>query len=330
MPPLANLSALTLSTMPTALADVGTILTAISLAILLPTIVAVVVLILLLIFVVRVLRTLARLRRESERGRHVSAAETGPNPLTNFNRNGVPSDPLNVRVTATGAQLATAFAAAGWYRADEIALITSIRITVDTILKRKYASAPVSNLYLYGRPQDYAFERPGSSVRERDHVRFWDTGEKARGGRTEWIGGATKDIAVELSPTTHLPTHRIAPDVDAERAQIVRDLGASGWVVAQQWGPGWGHPVEMKNAMADPWHSDGRVAELTLANVPVLAPISENVRGPLGAGIAHAVARIFRWRLPRAGRQRAREQRREEAERARAKAGVSAKTSDSE
>jgi hypothetical protein len=325
MPPLADLSA---SIIPAvhALGDLGTILTAISLVILLPTIAAIIIFILLLIFVIRVLRTLARLRLTSERGRHVSAAETGPNPLTNFSRNGMPSDPLNVRITATGGQLATAFAAASWYRADEIALITSIRITVDAILKRKYASAPVSNLYLYGRSQDYAFERPGSSVRQRDHVRFWDTGQKATDGREVWIGGATKDIAVELSPTTHLPTHRIAADVDDERAQMVSDLTESGWVVAQEWGPGWGHPVEMKNAMADPWHSDGRIAELTLADAPVLAPLTGNVRGPLGAGIIHATAQLFRWRLPKAGRQRARDQRKAEQ----AKSGVNATKSDSQ
>ncbi len=337
MAPLAVLSALTSPAIPALLAipigDVGTILTAVSLAILLPTIVAIVVFILLLIFVIRVLRTLVRLIRASERGRRISAAETPANPLTNFNRNGVPSDPLNVRIIATGAQLAAAFAAAGWYRADEIALITSIRITIDAIFKRKYPSAPVSNLYLYGRHQDYAFERPGSSVRERDHVRFWDTGQAASDGRPTWIGGATKDIAVELSRTTHLPTHRIAPDVDAEREQLVHDLTDSGWVVAQDWEPGWGQPIEMKNAMDDPWHTDGRIAELTLANVPVLVPLVDNVRSPLGARLAHAGARALRWLLPKAGRQRAREQRKAErakkAESVRAKADVSATKSDS-
>ncbi len=338
MPPLAVLSAFALPAILAShvilaliAADLGTILTAVSLAILLPTIVAIIVLIVLLIFVIRVLRTLVRLIRASERGRRVSAAETGPNPLTNFNRNGVPSDPLNLRVTASGPQLATAFAAAGWYRADEIALITSIRITIDAILKRKYPSAPVSNLYLYGRHQDYAFERPGSSVRQRDHVRFWNTGQTAPDGRSVWIGGATKDIAVEFSPTTHLPTHRIAANVDAERAQVVHDLSDSGWVVEQDWSPGWGHPVEMKNAMDDPWHSDGRIVELKLADVPVLAPLTENVRSPLGAGIVRAGARLFRWRLPKAGRLRAREQRKaERAKKAeRAGAGVSATKSDS-
>ena len=74
------------------------------------------------------------------------------------------------------ASLAASFAAAGWYRADEIDLVTSLRISVDSVFGRKYSTAPVSNLYLYGRKEDYAFERPGKNVRQRDHVRFWNTG----------------------------------------------------------------------------------------------------------------------------------------------------------
>lgn len=282
-------------------------------------------LILLLLFIARVLGTLRRLLESSRPGRRISAERSGPHPLTNFSRSGVPSDPLNVKIVATPGQLATAFTAAGWYRADEIALITSIRISVDAILRRKYPSAPVSNLYLFGRHQDYAFERPGSSVRERDHIRLWDSGERAKDGRPIWLGGATRDIAIELSPTTRLPTHRIAPDVDEERAQVIRDLTESGWVVGQDWDPGWGQPIEMKNAMNDPWRTDGRVAILTLANVPVLAPIAQNVRSPLGGEIARAAGRLLRWRLPRAGRLRARQQRQTERERA----AVSAKKRDS-
>ena len=102
-------------------------------------------------------------------------ASQDPLPLTSFRRNGVPGDPLNVRVVATEAQLGAAFANAGWYRADEITLITTLRISIDSLLARKYSTAPVSNLYLFGRRQDIAFEQPGSSVRERDHVRFWKT-----------------------------------------------------------------------------------------------------------------------------------------------------------
>lgn len=269
--------------------------------------VAVVIVLLLLAFLIRVLLNVRMVRAAGAEGRRVSAEQSGDHPLTNFTRAGLPSDPLNIRVVGTAGQLATAFAAAGWYRADEIDFVTSYRISVDAIFGRKYATAPVSNLYLFGRRQDFAFERPGSSVRERDHVRFWKAAEPAKDGRPLWLGGATKDIAVEISKVSHLPTHRIAPDTDAERAVVMNDLIATGWVVAETWAPGFGQPTQTKNALGDSYFTDGRVAVLTLADVPVLAPIATQVRGPIAGGAAKALSRLTRWRLPQSGRSRARE-----------------------
>lgn len=269
--------------------------------------VAVVIVLLLLAFLIRVLLNVRMVRAAGAEGRRVSAERSGDHPLTNFTRAGLPSDPLNIRVVGTAGQLATAFAAAGWYRADEIDFVTSYRISVDAIFGRKYATAPVSNLYLFGRRQDFAFERPGSSVRERDHVRFWKAAEPAKDGRPLWLGGATKDIAVEISKVSHLPTHRIAPDTDAERAVVMNDLIATGWVVAETWAPGFGQPTQTKNALGDSYFTDGRVAVLTLADVPVLAPIATQVRGPIAGGAAKALSRLTRWRLPQSGRSRARE-----------------------
>ena len=268
-----------------------------------------VLILLLLVGFVRVILGARAIHRASAQGRRISAEQSGAHPLTNFTRDGLPSDPLNVKIRATAGQLALAFLAAGWYRADEIDFITSLRIIIDSIFKRKYPTAPMSNLYLYGRRQDYAFERPGSSVRERDHVRFWDTGQRGRDGRTIWIGGATRDCAVELSHTNFLPTHKIAPDVDDERAVVVRDLTGTGWVIEEEWEPGFGKPTEATNGGGDPYHTDGEVAALELANVAVLSPLATNVRGTVGGQIGRAVARAMRWRLPKRGRDRAKRQR---------------------
>jgi LssY C-terminus len=272
------------------------------------------VLIVLVIFTVRVALGARRIHRASAEGRRISAAETGPHPVTNYTRNGVASDPLNVKIIATDVQMATAFATAGWYRADEIDSVTSLRITFDAILGRKYASAPVSNLYLYGRRQDYAFEHPGRSVRERDHVRFWDTGQRDANGRPTWIGGATRDCAVEISKVSHLPTHKIAPDVDTERGIVAHDLIGTGWVVEEDWEPGFGKPTQTHNAMEDPYYTDGQVAVLTLANVPSLLPLATQVRGRLSARIIRRLSRAGRWRLPKSGRSRAKAQKHRERE----------------
>jgi hypothetical protein len=287
-------------------------LSTIPLPVLIGAAIALVLLIVLLAFTLVVIRGARRIHAASARGRLISAERSGTHPLTNFTRDGVPSDPINVKIISTAGQLGTAFAAAGWYRADEIDFVTSLRISIDAVLKRKYATAPVSNLYLFGRRQDYAFERPGASVRERDHVRFWDTGQRFKDGRAIWIGGATRDSAVEISPVTHLPTHRIAPEVDAERGVVANDLIGTGWVVERAWEPGFGKPTETQNAMKDPYFTDGRIAVLELANVPVL-PIATQVRGPLIAGATKIVAKGLRWRLPKRGRERAKQQRRRQS-----------------
>jgi hypothetical protein len=249
-----------------------------------------------------------RVRELTRAGREASAAaaaEQGSNPVTSFNRDGVASDPINVKIAATSGQLAAAFAAAGWYRADEIDFITSFRISYDSIFGRKYATAPVSNLYLYGRKEDYAFERPGSSVRERDHVRFWNTGSRNEDGRNIWVGGATRDIKVEISPVTHLPTHKISSNVDAERETVLEGLVRSGWVIGEGWEANFGKQTEQRNSLGDTYYTDGRRIVLTLANVLVFSPLATQVRGPALASAAQTFSRAVRWTLPKEGRERA-------------------------
>lgn len=253
----------------------------------------------------RLFSVMRRLRRASQRGREISARPPASgSPLTTFNREGHPGDPVNVEITGSSGQLGASFVAAGWYRADEIDLVTSIRISVDSVLGRKYSTAPMSNLYLFGRKQDYAFERPGKNVRERDHIRFWNTGRAADDGRPVWIGSATRDVKVELSRTNHLPTHGISPDLDAERQLVISELAQTGYIIAEHTRPGFGQETRGVNGGGDPYFTDGMVAQLVLADVWT-QPLATQVRGPLGARIAQAAERIARGRLPKAGLDRA-------------------------
>ena len=252
-----------------------------------------------------VIRTMRRVYELTRRGRQASAAaagQQGSNPITSFNRDGAASDPINVKIVATSGQLAAAFGAGGWYRADEIDFITSVRISYDSVFGRKYATAPVSNLYLYGRKEDFAFERPGKSVRERDHARFWNTGSTSSDGRTVWVGGATRDIKVEISKVTHLPTHKISSNVDSERQTVIDDLANSGWVIDEGWEANFGKQTEQRNSLGDVYFTDGRRVVLTLANIFVFAPITTRVRGRFAARLAQVSGRVLRWRLPKAGR----------------------------
>ncbi len=263
------------------------------------------VLLALLIFVVRVARILAARRAADKKSEQLSVVAKDTLPLVCFFRDGTKGDPLNLRIIATSAQLGAAFTEAGWFRADEITLFTSMRIARDSLLDRRYTTAPMSNLFLYGRRQDYGFQKPGRSARERDHVRFWDTGLRGPDGRTLWLGAATKDVDIEISPRTHLPTHKIAPNVDDERDLVVEDLAKAGWVLEQNYVRAMDGPVVGENAYGDAYVTDGMVAVLVLANVPVLLPFADDVRGP-ALGAARRLSPVLRGRLPRRALERAR------------------------
>lgn len=178
---------------------------------------------------------------------------------------GHPGDPINIALVGDEAQVIRAMAAAGWHAADPITFDSSLRIAVDSLLSRPDDEAPVSNLFLFGRRQDLAFEQPvPGGPRHRHHVRFWKW-DALYEGRPVWFGAATYDERVGLSYTTGQVTHHIGPDVDAERDLIVAQLRARGLAQAVQWKREFHLQREGRNGGGDSWRTDGRLAIVLLA-----------------------------------------------------------------
>jgi LssY C-terminus len=174
--------------------------------------------------------------------------------------NDIPGDPLNIALVGVEADLSTAMLAAGWHPADRLSLESCLRIAGDTVLRREYDDAPVSNLFVWGRKQDLAFEQPvGHDPRQRHHVRFWRSTKLDAQGRPLWIGGATFDRKVGLSHTTGQITHHISPDVDAERDKLLNDLQHAGKIDSVAWLDGFHQQQTGKNGGGDPYHTDGRL-----------------------------------------------------------------------
>jgi LssY-like putative type I secretion system component LssY len=190
-------------------------------------------------------------------------------PLTRVDRvtktgDGHPGDPINIGLAGDEADLVRAMKAAGWYPANPITVASSVRIAADTVLRRPDDDAPVSNLFLFGRKQDFAFEQPmPGGPGKRHHVRFWRWDELYQ-DRPAWFGAATFDKSVGLSHTTGQVTHHIAPDVDAERDRLVAELQQAGVVQSVEWMDGFHAELQGKNGGGDPWHTDGRLAIVTL------------------------------------------------------------------
>jgi hypothetical protein len=189
---------------------------------------------------------------------HPALARAPRHTMTKQGRQG---DPVNIAFIGTEEELHRTLSQARWYAADPITLTTSIRIAADVVLRKPYPHAPVSDLYLWGRREDAAFEQPvGNSPKQRHHVRFWRSAEVDANNEPLWLGAATFDERVELSHTTGRITHKIAADVDKERNKIVLDAHRSGVLDGYYWVDRFHRDREGKNGGGDPYFTDGRLA----------------------------------------------------------------------
>lgn len=169
-----------------------------------------------------------------------------------------PGDPLNVALIGSEAELQQIMKAAGWFPAQALGLKSDLKIAVDTVLSRADDEAPVSNLYLFGRKEDLAFEQPvGNNPRHRHHVRFWKTDRLSPSGKPEWVGSAVYDRRVGLSRTTGQITHVTAADVDAERDYLFDCLKKTGELTDNYVVADFHQKREGRNGGGDPWHTDG-------------------------------------------------------------------------
>jgi hypothetical protein len=219
-------------------------------------------------YVVGAYLILPRLWKHHQR-RH---AVFGDSPRVTHTASDIPGDPLNIGLAGTEEEVLRAMTAAGWDPADPLTFRSSARIVVDTVLRRPDDKAPVSNLYLFERKEDLAFEKPvGGSPKERHHVRFWHM-NKTYDDRPAWIGSAAYDVRVELSRTTGQVTHHISPNVDTERDLLVADLTKA--IAAQvRWLDGFHTQLRGRNGGGDLWQTDGRLAIVVL-------PLSQIARSP--------------------------------------------------
>jgi hypothetical protein len=177
-------------------------------------------------------------------------------------KNGIPGDPLNVALIGDETDVKKIMLAAKWYPADPLTLRSCLKIAADTVMSRTYDDAPVSNLFLFGRKEDLAFEEPvGDNPRKRHHVRFWRSEKIDADGRPVWMGSATYDERVGLSHTTGQITHHIAADVDAERDHLFGELEKTGDLSESIVISNFHKILQGKNGGGDPWHTDGSLYE---------------------------------------------------------------------
>lgn len=196
-------------------------------------------------------------------------------PRITHTASGVAGDPLNIIVVGSQQQMTQSFEQARWLVPDPITPQTSARIAADSLAHRRYPTAPVSNLYVFGRVQDLAFEKPTNDVQNRGHIRLWETSTRI-GSQPVWVGQASYDHGIELSGSNGLPTHHIAPPVDLERDVVGADLEHTGLVVTESSGAFTPPIFVAHNGGGDYYASDGDVLVITYTHAPL--PLTQSSR----------------------------------------------------
>ena len=192
------------------------------------------------------------------------------------NAQGIAGDPINFALVGDSAELLCAFRSAGWTLADSVTLRSGLKIAGSVALRKPDPAAPVSALYYDGRVEDIAFERPdGLSAARRHHIRLWRLGNEKIDGRPLWFASASYDRGVGLSHFTLQVTHRIAADLDAERAFVGEALVKAGAIRSLFQIQGIGPTFHGKNAGGDPFYTDGEILVGLLAPDCALRPGAE-------------------------------------------------------
>src|ERR1035437_8845977 len=70
----------------------------------------------------------------------------------------VAGDPVNIGIEGSQAAILAAFKRIGWVQADPLSPRSDLKMAEAAALSRAYPTAPVSNLYLFGRAEDFAVE----------------------------------------------------------------------------------------------------------------------------------------------------------------------------
>jgi hypothetical protein len=134
-------------------------------------------------------------------------------------------DPVNLVVIGTPAEVYTAFIRAGWDETETITGSTSWKTMQSFISGGEYRYSPVSGLYVFGRPQDVAFQKARDNIHERNHLRLWMSPVTYE-GLPVWLGQISRDIGVRFTKKT-ITTHKIDPDTDETREFLLEDLAYS-------------------------------------------------------------------------------------------------------
>jgi hypothetical protein len=162
--------------------------------------------------------------------------------------------------------LISVFTTVGWVRVDANVKSTVLFGAIASFEKESYLTMPMSQLYLFGRPQNYgrAHAEPVKVVESCHHLRIWKAPFNVK-GQMLWVGAATHDIGFECDQRNNGLTHKRDPDIDLERDYVEKTLSSTGLVTEVTHFLLKDPMQEAKTATGGSFHSNGQVLVLNLA-----------------------------------------------------------------
>lgn len=181
-------------------------------------------------------------------------------------------DPLNLVIVGDKGSFALTFGRQGWNVTEVLTFGNVFKLIGGFLFRRTWETSPVSPLYVFGRPQDFALQKARGTIHERNHLRLWLAPFTCE-GRPVLVGQISRDIGLRF--TFKAPgwvTHKIDPEVDEARNYITQEMLTSGSVEQVGWieGVGEASPEEpRRNLTGDPYYTDGLRVVLFLGDKPV-------------------------------------------------------------
>ena len=187
-------------------------------------------------------------------------------PRRIVDKEGNAGDMVNFLILGDEDQMKKVFSNAGWVHVDADVKATILAGALASLQKESYLTMPMSQLYLFDRPQDYgwAHAEPIKVVASRNHLRVWKAPFTVN-GEMVWVGAATHDIGFERDQRNNSVTHKIDPDIDLERDFVEKTLASTGLVFEYTYFLPKNPLQEAKTATGGTFHSNGQVLVLQLA-----------------------------------------------------------------
>jgi len=164
------------------------------------------------------------------------------NALSEYKKNSLPKysetlrgnrqEPMSFLILAKNDnELVKFFKKSAWYEADYFNRYSLLKLVETSALNKSYLTGPVTPSFWNSNVHDLSFQKPTpkNTIRERHHVRFWKTNIFTIFGKRLYVGTASYDTRIKW-----LITHKIDPNIDAEREYLFKDLLKSGMILDYQ------------------------------------------------------------------------------------------------